>query len=399
MSEPAKKSPFYDFLSRYAESDFDTYMADAVEDEDYLNWHGHCLPYVFVDEESEYQAVRNGCALFDATPAKKYRVRGADAGAFMDYVMTRPMSRLPQLRATYAIWCNEDGMLNDDAMLYKLADDNYLLMVAEVEHDELFDTCKEQFDHVEITEETASLAGLAVQGPKAAAVLADFGFDGVEQLRPYHVKFYPLADGEVMVARVGFTGDLGYEIWFQPELCPAVEQAFLKAERSLDLTIAGYGLTAIQLCRMECGMIVPGWDTAQTFEDPEFERSPFELGLAWNVDLDRPDDFLGKTALQKERATGPRFVMQSFTIDADCELADGAELYADIDGQQTQIGTLPSVSWQYGRNRWIGLASLRVAHADRVDAYVVVAGGRHDCRIMPSPLVSIERRRQVPAPL
>jgi aminomethyltransferase len=146
-------------------------------------------------------------------------------------------------------------------------------------------------------------------------------------------------------------------------------------------------------------MIVPGWDTAQTFEDPEFERSPFELGLAWNVDLDRPDDFLGKTALQKERATGPRFVMQSFTIDADCELADGAELYADIDGQQTQIGTLPSVSWQYGRNRWIGLASLRVAHADRVGAYVVVAGDRHDCRIMPSPLVSIERRRQVPAPL
>ena len=399
MSEQAKKSAFYDFLSRYVDTDFETYMAGATEDEDYLNWHGHCLPYVFEDEEKEYNAVRNGCALFDATPAKKYRIRGRDAGAFMDYVMTRPMSKLPSMRATYAIWCTDDGMLNDDAMLYKLADDDYLLMVAEVDHDEHFAACKAKFDDVVITEETPSLAGLAIQGPKSCAVLNSFGFDGVENLRPFQVQYFNLGGGEVMVGRVGFTADLGYEIWFKPELCGAVERAFTNAEQALGIQIAGYGLTAIQLCRMEGGLIVPGWDTAQTFEDPDFERSPLELGLEWNVDLDREEDFVGKSALLKERANGSRFTMKGFEIDAECDLEDGAELFATIDGQDVQIGTLPSVSWSYGVKRWIGLSSLRMANADLTEGFVQLGDEKIPCRITKIPFVNFERRRQVPAPM
>lgn len=399
MSEQAKKSTFYDFLSRYAEGDFDTYMANSTEDEDYLNWNGHTLPYVFVDEEQEYNAVRNGCALFDATPARKYRVRGADAGAFMDYVVTRSMTKLPTMRATYGIWCTEDGMLNDDSMLYKLADDHYLVMVAEMEHDELFASCAEKFADVSVIDDSDSLAGLAVQGAKSCAVLNSFGFSGIENLKPFEVKYFSLGDGEVMVARVGFTGDLGYEIWFQPELCAAVEDAFLGAEKALGIQIAGYGLTTIQLCRMEGGMVVPGWDTAQAFEDPEFERSPFELGMAWNVDLDREEDFLGKAALLKERAEGSRFIMKGFTIDAECELEDGAELFATIDGDTVQVGTLPSVSWSHTAKGWIGLSSLRTAHTGLTEGFVEIGGDKFPCRITDLPFIDLERRRQVPAPL
>ena len=397
MGEQAKKSAFYDFLSRYVDTDFDAYMAASTEDEDYLNWHGHCLPYVFEDEEQEYNAVRQGCALFDATPAKKYRIRGTDAGAFMDYVMTRPMSKLPSMRGTYAIWCNDDGMLSDDAMLYKLAEDDYLLMVAEVDHDEHFAACKGQFDDVVITEETPSLAGLAVQGPKSCAVLSSFGFPGIEDLKPFNVQNFEFDGGQVMVGRVGFTADLGYEIWFKPELCAAIEQALSNAEKVVGIQIAGYGLTAIQLCRMEGGLIVPGWDTAQTFEDSEFERSPFELGLAWNVDLDRDEDFVGKTALLKERDQGSRFTMKGFEIDGEVELEDGAELFATIDGEDVQIGTLPSVSWSYGANRWIGLSSLRTAHAEATEGFVQVNDETVPCRITGLPFVDFARRRQVPA--
>jgi glycine cleavage system T protein (aminomethyltransferase) len=399
MSEQAKKSTFYDFLSRYAGTDFDTYMASSVEDEDYLNWNGHTLPYVFVDAEQEYNAVRSGCALFDATPARKYRIRGADAGAFMDYLVTRSMTSLPTMRATYGIWCNEDGMLNDDSMLYKLAEDHYLVMVAEVDHGELFARIAERFNDVSVIDDSASLAGLAVQGAKSCAVLQSFGFDGIENLKPFHVQRFTLADGEVMVSRVGFTGDLGYEIWFDPELRAAVEVAFLAAEEALGIKIAGYGLTTIQLCRMEAGMIVPGWDTAQTFEDPEFERSPFELGMAWNVDLERAEDFLGKSALLEERANGSRFAMKGFAIDADCELEDGAELFAEIDGEAVQVGTLPSVSWSHSAKGWIGLASLRTAHAHISDGYVEIGETSFPCRIVDLPFINLERRRQVPAPL
>ena len=399
MSEQAKKSPFYDFLSRYAEGDFQSYMASATQDEDYLNWHGYCLPYVFTDEEAEYNAVRTGCALFDATPAQKYRISGADADRFMDYVMTRSMSELPEMRATYAIWCTDDGMLNDDAMLYKLARNDYLLMVAEVHHDELFDECKARFDDVVITDETLAWAGLAVQGAKSCAVLNSFGFAGIEDLAPFQVKNFDLEGGRVLVGRVGFTGDLGYEIWFEPALSVAIQEAFLAAEQELDIRIAGYGLTTIQLCRMEGGMIVPGWDTAQTFEDPEFERSPFELGMAWNVDLDRDQDFLGKAALLKERANGSRFVMMGFEVDAGGELSDGAELFAHVDGERVKVGTLPSVSWSHTRKCWIGLASLQTAHAALTEGTVEIDGENVAYRLTSLPSVNIERRRQVPAPM
>jgi aminomethyltransferase len=400
MSEQAKKSLFYDFVSRYVDTDFETYMADSTEDEDYINWHGHCLPYVYEDEEKEYNAVRNGCALFDATPVKKYRIRGANAGAFMDYVMTRKMSALPVMRATYAIWCKEDGMLNDDALLYKLAEDDYLLMVAELDHDELFANCKVKVGgDIIITEETPLLAGFAVQGPKSCAVLKSFGFEGIENMKPFIVKNYDLNGGQVMVSRVGFTADLGYEIWFKPSMAKDIEQAFINAEKALDIQIAGYGLTAIQLCRMEGGLIVPGWDTLQTFEDPEFERSPLELGMSWNVDLDREDDFVGKAALVKEKAEGSRFKMKGFIIEAECELEDGAELFATVDGEDLQIGTLPSVSWSYGANHWLGLSSLRTAYANATEGFVVIDGDKVVVNISKIPFVKFDRKAQVPAPL
>ncbi len=399
MADLAKKSLFYDFLARYGGTDFETYMASSEPDEDYLNWNGYTLPYVFEGEEKEYAAVRTGCALFDATPANKYRITGAGAGALLDYVTTRRMSRLPQMRATYAIWCNPDGMLNDDAMLFKRADDDYLLMAAEVDHFDYLTELAGRFADATVVDESALWAGLAVQGAKSCAVLDAFGFSGVDQLKPYDIGYFDLAGGQVMVARVGFTGDLGYEIWFDRGLAPAIQDAFVTAEKALDLQIAGYGLTTIQLCRMESGMIVPGWDTAQTFEDPEFERSPFELGLGWNVDLDRDDDFVGREALLKECANGSRFALRGFEIDDECELVDGAELFATIGAEDIAVGTLPSVSWSHDAARWIGLSSLRTEHADVTDCFVTIDDERHACRIVGLPFVSLPRRRLVPAPL
>jgi len=399
VTETAKKSLFYDFLARYGGTDFDSYMAASVQDEDYLNWNGHTLPYVFEDAEKEYRAVREGCALFDATPANKYRITGTDAGPLLDYMTTRSMSQLAPMRATYGLWCNADGMVNDDSMLFKLADDDFLLMAAEVDHLDYISDLATRFVDAVVVDESELWAGLAVQGAKSCAVLNDFGFTGVELLRPYDIAYFDLMGERVIVARVGFTGDLGYEIWFARSLAPAIEAAFLAAEGSLGLQISGYGLTTIQLCRMESGMIVPGWDTAQTFEDPEFERSPLELGLAWNLDLEREEDFVGKEALIKERAEGSRFVMKGFEVDAQCDLLDGSELFATIDGADVQVGTLPSVSWSHDAVRWIGLSSLQTQHAAVAEGFVVIDDERIVCSIVDLPFVNIARRRQTPAPL
>ena len=141
-------------------------------------------------------------------------------------------------------------------------------------------------------------------------------------------------------------------------------------------------------------MIVPGWDTAQEFEDADAERSPFELALHWNVDLDRPEDFVGKAALLAERDNGSRFVMRGFEIDDECELEDGAELDALIDGREAQIGSLPSVSWSHDANRWIGLASIRTVARRRrardtsTSRASSIRAGFATCRLSRSPVAA-----------
>jgi len=394
------KSTFFDFLNRYESNDFESFLASSKEDVDYINWHDYCLPMNYGDDASEYRAVRSACALFDASPVKKYKFSGADAGAFLDAVLTRQVSRQKSMRVSYAILCNEDGMLLDDGLLYKFAEDDYLLMVSEVDHDEHFAKVSNRFDDLKIDEITPALSGLAVQGPKSCEILNTMGFSAIENLKPFEIKKFAFGNGNVTVARVGFTADLGYELWFKPELNKPVQWAISAAESTLNIKIAGYGLKALNALRLEGGFIVPGWDTAQTFEDNEFERTPTELGLSWTVDLDRKDDFIGKAALLKEKERGPRFKTIGVTIDQECDVAEGMKLYTVIGGKVQQAGTCPSVAWSYGLNRWLGIASIRSEFFRSDLAFHMQIGGKQiACRPVKLPFVKYDRYRQVPAPL
>jgi len=394
-----KKSTFFDFLNRYTNHDFESFLARSKEDVDYINWNDYCLPMTYGDDASEYRAVRSTCALFDASPVKKYKISGADAGAFLDAVMTRQMSRQKSMRVCYAIFCNEDGMLLDDGLLYKFSDENYLLMVSEIDHDEHFAKVSHRFDDLKIDEITPALSGLAFQGPKSCEILNTIGFSSIENLKPFEIKKFAFGGGNVTIARVGFTADLGYELWFEPELNRAVEQAIREAEVRLSIKIDGYGLKALNVLRLEGGFIVPGWDTAQTFEDNKYERTPTELGISWTVDLDRKDDFIGKAALLKEKEKGPRFKTIGITIDQECDVAEGMKVYTVIDGKVLQAGTCPSVAWSYGLKCWLGIASIQSDYFRSDIAYHMQIGGdKIACCLVKLPFVKYDRYRQVPAP-
>jgi aminomethyltransferase len=394
-----KKSTFFDFLNRYTDYDFKTFWASSKEDVHYIDWHGFCLTMSYGNAASEYNAVRNTCALFDASPIKKYKFTGADAGPFLDVIMTRQMSRQKPMHVIYATLCNENGMLLDDGLLYKYAEDDYLLMISEMDHDEHFAKASIEFNDLLIEEVTPSLSGLAVQGPKSCAVLASMGFSSIEKIQPFEIKFYNLYNSKVIVSRVGFTADLGYEVWFEPGLNKTIEQAIHDAETTLDFQIAGYGLKALNALRLEGGFIVPGWETAQTFENDEYERTPAELGIAWTVDLNRTDDFIGKAALLKEKENGQRYKTIGLTIGKRCEIEDGATLYSVIDGVPRQVGTLPSVAWSYELDCYVTLASIRF-NLLQLDSqyYIEIDGQQIDCHEVKLPFVKFNRYRQTPAP-
>lgn len=118
------------------------------------------------------------------------------------------------------------------------------------------------------------------------------------------------------------------------------------------------------------------------------------------MDLDRKDDFIGKAALLKEKKRGPRFKTIGVTIDQECDLAEGMELYTVIDGKVLQAGTCPSVAWSYGLNRWLGIASIQSDFFRRDLTYYMQIGGEQiACRLVKLPFVKYDRYRRVPAPV
>jgi aminomethyltransferase len=375
-------------------------MANSIEDEHYINWNDFALPHDYGDAEFEYRAIRNSCAIFDVSPIRKIRVQGSDAGIFFDHLLTRPVSGLPAMRATYTIFCNDDGSLKDDAILYKLAEDDFLLMPSDIDHSPYFESLAQQLDlqNVSFLECTVSWAGLAVQGPLSAAVLKTMGFDGVERIRPFEVRDYALDGNAFFVSRMGFTADLGYECWFVPDLVNTTTDRIRSARSAMNIEIPGYGLSALQACRLEGGFIVAGWDCSTELDPiPDFERSPYELGLGWLVKLDAVP-FVGRDALALQKKNGPRFTLRSFVIDKDCNPDDGAELFDRVDAQNESIGKVACSNWSWGMNKTIGNASIKAEHANVNEAWVVTAGEYVKLTLSRGPLITLERRNQVPAP-
>ncbi|MCH7822149.1 MAG: aminomethyl transferase family protein [Proteobacteria bacterium] len=396
-----KKSIFFDFLNRRDGIDFASFIADSIEDQHYINWNEFLLPHDYGDAETEYLAIRNSCAIFDVSPIRKIHVGGVGAGKFFDRLMTRPVSSLPTMRATYTVFCDADGNLKDDAILYKYAEDDYLLMPSDVDHSPYFESLCHQFDlhHVTFTECTDSWAGLAIQGPRSASVLRSMGFDDIEKIVPFAVRDYELAGHTLRISRMGFTADLGYECWMKPELADAFMQSIESVRLLMDLALLGYGLSALQVCRLEGGFIVAGWDCATELEpQPGFERSPYELGLGWLVNLDAAD-FVGRDALLEQQKNGHRYTLRSFKIDENSQPDDGAELYSNVDDQNESVGIVNCSSWSWGLNKMIGNASIESAYAELEDAWILLDGKHHKLKLSQGPLVVLDRRIQVPAPI
>jgi aminomethyltransferase len=305
------------------------------------------------------------------------------------------------MRGVYVAYCNENGTLKDDSILYKYAEDDYLLMPSDIDHDAYFESlrCRLGLDDLSVVECTSSLIGMAIQGPMSASLLHRWGLDAIENLEPFEVREYPLGGGAMRVSRMGFTADLGYECWLEPDLSEAFQQGIVEAGESLSLEVPGYGLTALEACRLEGGLIVPGWDcSTEADPNPDLERTPFELGVGWLVDFD-DRNFVGREALLEYKRTGHRFLRRSFIAETHREPEPGAEIHSTVDGGDSVIGAITCARWSWGFERVVGSASIERPSAGLTEAWVQVEDERVPLQLARGALVDLERRSQTPAPI
>ncbi len=167
----------------------------------------------------------------------------------------------------------------------------------------------------------------------------------------------------------------------------------------MEIALPGYGLNALQTCRLEGGFIVAGWDCATELEPkPNFERTPYELGLGWLVNLEAAP-FVGRDALAAQKRNGHQFTLRSFVMDSRCLPDDGSDLFVETGGQESSIGIITCSSWSWGLNKTIGNASIQAQHASTKEAWVSISGDRVKLALTRGPLVSFDRRNLVPAPI
>jgi len=382
------------------ETPFAPRVKEMCQVNDWYMWAGYTTPNSYENVELEYFATRNSTAVFDLTPMTKYRINGPDAQAYLNRVMVRDVRKIKPGRVGYTVWCDDNGMVHDDGTIFHLTEGDYRLCAQERCMDWL-QTSAMGFD-VSIVDETADVAALAVQGPTSCATLRKMGLEGLQDLKPFGIATFPFNGGELTVSRTGYTGDLGYELWLDPEhAVPLWDALFVAGE---DYMIRPIGSEALSLVRIEAGFIM-AWEDfvpAEQVVRTGRARSPFELGLDWLVDFDK-GQFNGRSALLKEKQNGSRYRF----VKLDVEGNKPAEHSFILNKAGDVVGHVTSAAWCPTAKSNIALASLEMpwgAAEDELFAEIYYTRELHwtrllsPCKVMDGPVYEPERRRMTPAP-
>ncbi len=327
------------FREALQHSPFHDCYATLSRTENWANWNSYKVPRVLDKLSTEYFAVRSACGVMDLTPMEKYRIRGDDSLAFLDRLLTRDLSGLRPGRVTYVVWCNDDGKVIDDGTLFQLGESDYRLCSQHHQLDWLRISAT-GFD-VQIEVETDAVAALAVQGPTSWSVLHAAGIDGLERLKPFGIMDVACNGVPLTVSRTGYTGDLGYELWMDPERATTIWDALFAVQGQYDIHV--FGLDALEMLRIEAGFIMPGFDfnTAESTIRNGYGRSPYEVGLGWVVDLEK-GHFTGRRALREEYSKPAQRRIMKLTVQGNKPVGE-AFVYAGRNGRQ--VGEIKCTTW------------------------------------------------------
>ena len=378
---------------------FHSRVAAACELNCWGNWKGYTTPNAYFDVELEYFAVRSTTGVFDLSPMNKYRITGPDAQAYLNRLITRDVAKIKVGRVGYTVWCDDAGQVLDDGTIFHLAENDYRLCAYAKAIDWLMWSAV-GFD-VQIVDETAEVAALAVQGPTSCSTLTAMGLEGIADLKPFGIAHFDLHGQPLMVSRTGFTGDLGYELWIAHDHAEALwDSLFAAGEPFL---IKPFGTDALEMARIETGFLQAGVDFIPAEEAVRNgrSRSPFELGLGWLVDLEKPV-FNGRRALLAEQARGSRYRFVILDV-AGNKPANNSFILKN----GKQVGTVTSAAWCPTAKTNVAFAQLEMPHGAIGSEYVAEIYYQRElkwtrllasCTVIEKAVFDPPRRRQTPAP-
>jgi len=310
---------------------------------DFAGWE---MPVQYDGVIDEHRAVRTAAGMFDVSHMGEVRVKGAGAEAFLQALTPNDVSKLAPGRAHYSGLLTDRGTYIDDLLIYRLAADDFLVVVNASNADRDFAWIADRAgSDVAVTNESDRYALIAVQGPKAVEILKPLATPGMADLRYYAFLQGEVAGKPAIISRTGYTGEDGVELYVAPEDAEGIWR------RLLDLGVKPAGLGARDTLRLEAAMALYGHEIDET-------TTPFEAGLAWVVKLAK-GEFLGRGALEAQQAAGPGRKLVGFEVQGRGIARQGHTVLSGEGGEA--VGAVTSGTWSPTFEKALGMAYVPVA--------------------------------------
>ncbi|MFI9719433.1 glycine cleavage system aminomethyltransferase GcvT [Streptomyces sp. NPDC052396] len=319
---------------------------------DFAGWE---MPLRYGSERDEHQAVRTRAGLFDLSHMGEITLTGPQAGEALDHALVGHLSVLAVGRARYTMICDERGGILDDLIVYRLGEQEFMVVANASNAQTVLDALTERaagFDAA-VRDDRENYALIAVQGPASPAIVKSLTDADLDGLKYYAGLPGTVAGVDALIARTGYTGEDGFELFVSPADAEKLWQALTEA--GAEAGLAPCGLSCRDTLRLEAGMPLYGNELTTA-------TTPFDAGLGRVVKFDKPGDFVGRAALQEaaERAeTAPPRKLVGLVADGRRVPRAGYQVVAggEIIGEVTSGAPSPTLG------KPIAIAYVDAAHA------------------------------------
>lgn len=326
---------------------------------------GFEMPVYYTSIVEEHQAVRKNVGMFDVSHMGEIFIYGPDALKFVQKITINDASKLIPGKAQYSAMCYENGGIVDDLLVYKL-ENGFMLVVNASNKDKDFEWMKKNItdENVQILDRSDDYTLIAVQGPKSAETLKSLVNFDIYELKYYTFKYGKILNTDAIISRTGYTGELGFEIYFEGNEEQAIKIWNSILESGNQYNIKCCGLGARDSLRLEMGYCLYG-------NDIDENTNPLEAGLGWITKLDK-DYFIGKEALLKIKQEGLKRQLKGFELIDKGIPRHGNQIFFE----NKNIGFVTSGTQSPSLNKPIGLGYFEIDSVDETSIFEIDNRGK-----------------------
>ena len=336
----------------------------------FVNFAGWRMPFCYTSPSQEHQQVRQTGGLFDVSHMGQIRIKGQDSLTFLEKLLPSNLKTLYPGKALYSVLCLPNGGMIDDLIVYAYSSENYLLCVNSAYKDKDLEWIKSQksSEKLLIQDESDQWALIAIQGPLCFE-LGQKLFPSIEfkQIK----KFHFLEEDSCLLARTGYTGEEGFEIYIPQERALPLWEKMKKEGK--ELSIQPIGLGARDTLRLEMAYLLSGQDFDES-------KSPLQAGLAWL--LKNPENYIGKTALLEQKSRENYSKLQAFIMEE--SKAVPRKGYSIHSESGEKIGEVTSGAKSPSLDKMIGLGYME---GERKNCLIDIRGSKLKAKIVSKPFL------------